>query len=125
MSEQKSPQQKGGPRGPGMHMPQMPQGDSFWVNLASSIFILLLLAGAYTYFAGDKTKPADIPISQLAADIQAGTVSKVLVDGNDLTITYAAAEGAEPVEKVSKKSPTQRCRKHSLTTVSPKKRSKK
>ncbi len=106
MSEQKSPQQKkGGPRGPGMHMPQMPQGDSFWVNLASSIFILLLLAGAYTYFAGDKTKPADIPISQLAADIQAGTVSKVLVDGNDLTITYAAAEGAEPVEKVSKKEP--------------------
>ena len=106
MSEQKSPQQKkGGPRGPGMHMPQMPQGDSFWVNLASSIFILLLLAGAYTYFAGDKTKPADIPISQLAADIQAGTVSKVLVDGNDLTITYAAAEGAEPIEKVSKKEP--------------------
>jgi len=104
MAEQKSPQQKkGGPRVP---LPQMPQGDSFWVNLASSVFILLLLAGAYTYFAGGSKKPVDIPISQVAADIQAGVVSKVLVDGNDLTITYVPqTEGGEAVEKVSKKEP--------------------
>ena len=41
-------------------MPNVPQGDSFWVNLATSILVLLLLAGAYSYFAGGPAAKAGV-----------------------------------------------------------------
>jgi cell division protease FtsH len=82
-------------------LPKMPKGDSFWVNLASSILILLLLASAYTYLTGsEKGKPVDIPISQLATDVSAGKVYSVIVDGDNLEITYI-----DKTEKTSKKEP--------------------
>ncbi|MDE1925480.1 MAG: hypothetical protein KGH79_04910, partial [Patescibacteria group bacterium] len=60
-------------RGRMPQLPKMPQGDSFWVNLATSIVLLLLLAGAYTYFVGtNKPQVQSIPISQVAQDIEAG-----------------------------------------------------
>jgi cell division protease FtsH len=88
-------------------MPKLPNGNSFWVNLASSVLLLILLAGAYTYLTeGGKAQPESIAISQLAADISAGTVASILVNGNELDVTYVPAqEGAEPVEKESKKEP--------------------
>ncbi len=81
-------------------MPKMPRGDSFWVNLATSVFVLLLLAGAYTYFAADQKQPVDIAISALAQDVQAGKVSAITVNGEDLDITYA-----DKTTKTSKKEP--------------------
>ena len=79
----------------------LPKGDSFWVNVATSIVLLLLLAGVYSYFVGsEKPSPEQIPISQVAQDIQAGKVSDVSVDGNDLTVTYA-----DKSERLSKKEP--------------------
>ncbi len=82
-------------------IPKMPQGDNFWVNLATSILLLLLLAGAYTYFVGsDQTKPENIAISQLAQDVSKGLVSKIEVDGDDLEVTYI-----DGTEKTSKKEP--------------------
>ena len=82
-------------------MPNVPQGDSFWVNLATSILVLLLLAGAYSYFAGGpEAKTSDIALSQVAADINAGAVKTIEVSGDDLTLTYA-----DESEKKSKKEP--------------------
>ena len=79
--------------------PQMPRADNFWVNLATSILLLFLLAGIYSYFAeGGATKPQDIPLSQLAADINTGLVTSIEVDGDDLNIVYA-----DKAEKKSKK----------------------
>ena len=88
---------KGGP------MPKipsnMPGGDSFWVNLATSVVLLLLLAGAYTYFVGSsKNSPETIPLSQVAQDIQAGKISTISVNGDELDITYA-----DKTEKTAKK----------------------
>ena len=80
--------------------PKMPRGDSFWVNLATSVFVLLVLAGAYTYFAGDTKQPVDIPISALAQDVQGGKVSTITVNGDDLTVLYS-----DKSEKISKKEP--------------------
>ncbi len=101
---QKTPPQGSGKgrtprRGP--QMPKMPRGDSFWFNLATSVMILFLLAGAYAYFA-DSGKGAvpSIPISQLAQDISAGKVTSIVVDGDTLDITYA-----DQTEKTSKKEP--------------------
>jgi len=83
------------------NMPQLPQGDSFWINLGASVLLLLVLAGAYSYFAGEReAKPDQIAISQLAQDIQAGKVSAVVVNGDDLAVTYV-----DKTEKESKKEP--------------------
>src|SRR6185436_18404169 len=83
------------------NMPQLPQGDSFWINLAISVLFLLMLAGAYSYFAGNpQDKPQEIAVSQLAQDIAGGKVKSVVVDGDDLSITYL-----DDTEKKSKKEP--------------------
>jgi len=81
-------------------MPKMPSGDSFWVNLATSVFVLMLFAGAYTYFAGDEKKPVDIAISALAQHVQEGKVAAITVDGNNLMVTYT-----DKSETVAKKEP--------------------
>ena len=95
----KTPQGKRPKRPSGM--PQLPQGDSFWINLGASVLLLLVLAGAYSYFAGEReAKPDQIAISQLAQDIQAGKVSAVVVNGDDLAVTYV-----DKTEKESKKEP--------------------
>ena len=80
-------------------LPKMPKTDSFWVNLISSVLVLLLLASAYTYLTGEGTKePQEIALSQLAQDIGEGTVSTIVVDGDKLDVTYA-----DKSEKISKK----------------------
>src|SRR3954463_10175210 len=82
----------GGNKRPRRGMPQipkLPRGDSFWVNLATSIVLLLLLAGAYSYFMGASgQKPENISLSQLAQDIGAGKVATIQVDGDDLHVSY-------------------------------------
>lgn len=86
-----------------MKLPKMPQSNSFFVNLFTTVFVLMLLAGAYTYLATDQAKtPVDIAFSQLEADVQAGKVSAITVDGDNLAVTY---NDAIKTEKTSKKEP--------------------
>ena len=87
-------------RGPQVPVPKMPRSDSFWMNLALSVFILMLFAGAYTYFTGGGKQPVDIPISAVAQDVAAGKVTTITVNGDDLKIEYA-----DKSEKISKKEP--------------------
>jgi cell division protease FtsH len=68
--------------------------------LGVSVLLLLVLAGAYSYFAGSTDKPQEIAISELAQDIAKGAVTKVEVDGDDLAVTYA-----DDTTKESKKEP--------------------
>ncbi|TSC68562.1 MAG: cell division protease FtsH [Parcubacteria group bacterium Gr01-1014_56] len=97
-----------GRRMPGVPpLPKLPRGDSFWLNLATSVLLLLLLAGAYSYFAGVSEEPQHIPISQLAGDIEADKVSTIVVVGEELEITYA-----DKTKRISKKEPDS-----SLTTT--------
>jgi cell division protease FtsH len=93
----KRPRRGMSPMGP---LGKLPQGDSFWLNLATAVLLLFLLAGAYTYLAEDQTKPEVIALSQLAADISAGLVSTIEVDGDNLNVVYT-----DEVEKESKKEP--------------------
>jgi cell division protease FtsH len=82
-------------------MPQFGGGDSFWFNLITSIVVLVLLAGAYSFFVGTASPaPAQIPVSQVAQDINKGLVTAIEVDGDDLNLTYA-----DKTEKQSKKEP--------------------
>lgn len=81
--------------------PRMPGGDSFWVNLATSIVLLLLLAGAYSYFVGEgSTKPEDVTLTTLAQNINDNKVSAITIDGDDLAVTYR-----DDIERRSKKEP--------------------
>lgn len=97
----------------GPQLPKLPRRDSFWLNLATSILLLILLAGAYSYFAGSADVPEQIPISQLAADITTGKVSTIVVSGEELEITYLPAQpDAEKIKRISKKEPDS-----SLTTT--------
>lgn len=83
------------------NLPKMPRGDSFWINLVTAVAVLLLFAAGYAYFVGEGSQqPQDIPISQVATDINAGKVSEISVDGDDLTLTYS-----DKSQKVSKKEP--------------------
>src|SRR5581483_12418836 len=81
------------PRRP-RRVPQIPKlpggGDSFWFNLATAEVVLLLLAGAYSYLVGVGAQATpDIPISQVAQDINAGKISSITIDGDTLDLTYA------------------------------------
>ena len=100
MPDEQKPQQGKRPKRPA-NMPQLPQGDSFWINLGMSVLLLLMLAGAYSYFADTSAqKPERIAVSQLAHDISTGMVREVTVDGDTLDITYA-----DDTKKESKKEP--------------------
>jgi cell division protease FtsH len=100
-----TPQKQMPGKRPRRKMPQMPQlpprGDSFWLNLATAVVVLILLAGAYSYFVGTATTaPETIPLSQVATDINGGKVTSITVDGDTLDLTYA-----DKSEKTSKKEP--------------------
>ncbi len=74
-------------RGPSL--PKLPQGDSFWMNLATTLLVFLMLASLYSYFSeGGKKESEHIALSQLASDITEGKVASVLVSGDDLEIKY-------------------------------------
>lgn len=64
-------------------------GPSFVSNLLSTILLLLFLVSAYSLFVESGKDTKDIPLSQVAADVKAGTITSIKVSGNELSITYA------------------------------------
>ncbi len=70
----------------------------FFRSIVTTILILLLVSFMYSYFADKQTKTVRIPISELAQDVQKGTVKEIVVNGSDLNITYT-----DGTEKISKK----------------------
>ena len=74
----------------------------FWLNLLSTILILLALISLYSFITEGQKEIEEISLSQLAQDIQAGQVEKIVVEGSDLSMTYVTEE-EEVLEKTSKK----------------------
>lgn len=64
-------------------------------NVVGTIFIFAAIIGLYTYTVIDNAKPVSISISELAADINAGNVTSVIVSGDSLTISYADSSKKE------------------------------
>ncbi len=56
-------------------------------NLTFAIFIFLLVAGFMILYSAPQTKPADVSLSTLAAQINKGEVKQIEVSGNELSIT--------------------------------------
>jgi len=67
--------------------PNMLQG-GWWGNMTSTVVIALVIVSLYSLLFGGPTKDTNIPLSQVAADVKAGTVKSILVEGNRLTLTY-------------------------------------
>ncbi|MGE5541049.1 MAG: ATP-dependent zinc metalloprotease FtsH [Bacillota bacterium] len=65
-----------------------PGGPGFVGNLLSTILILLLLVSAYTLISSGSESKKQIPLSQVATDVRAGTVESIKIAGNDLNLTY-------------------------------------
>jgi len=78
-----------GKRLPGIP-PQVPRPPKKgWTSsLASTLLVIFILVSIYSLFLGDSGKSENIPLSQLAGDIESGLVTNVLVEGNKLTINY-------------------------------------
>lgn len=71
---------------------------SFTSNILTGIVAILLLISLATIFIDGERGTEDIPLSQVAQDVKAGTVEKITVAGNGLTILYN-----DESEKKSKK----------------------
>ncbi len=66
-----------------------PGGPGFLMNLVTTIFIFLLLISGYSALTDLTKQKQEIPLSQVATDVKAGTVKEIDVSGNDLDLAYA------------------------------------
>ncbi|HEY4517343.1 MAG TPA: ATP-dependent zinc metalloprotease FtsH [Candidatus Paceibacterota bacterium] len=85
-SKEKGPPGKG--KGGG-GMGNLPGGRQFWANLAGTILIFLILLSIYSFVVENQQTIETIALSQLAADINAGKVSTIIIKGDNLDLTYA------------------------------------
>jgi cell division protease FtsH len=67
--------------GPGM-------SNRFWMNMATTFLVFLLIIGLYSIVNNSSNKPEEISLSTLASDISAGRVESILVEGETLRATY-------------------------------------
>src|SRR3989344_4265609 len=76
-----------------------PGGPSIWMQVAMAFAIFLILSVGYSlvreYII---TEDSEVPLSQIVADIDAGLISSIVVEGTSVTATYA-----DESEKTSRK----------------------
>jgi cell division protease FtsH len=65
-----------------------PKETKFGNSIALAIFMFMLITALYLVVSDPAKKAEDIPISSLAQSITAGDVKSVVVEGDQLTITY-------------------------------------
>ncbi len=73
---------------------------SFTGNLVTTVLIFLLLTSAYSLFVGLSSSPESVSLSQVAKDVEAGSITAIKVAGDSMKLTYT-----DESEKVSTKDP--------------------
>ena len=73
-------------------------GPSFFGNIITTIIIFLFLMSGYSLFSSLTQKPPEVPLSTVAADVAAGKVESISVDGDSLDLKYT-----DGTEKISRK----------------------
>lgn len=63
---------------------------SFWISFAS-VVAALMVAGYLYSLVSTPEAPAEVSISQVAADAKAGKIAKISVEGGTVTATYATS----------------------------------
>ena len=78
-----------------------PGGPLFFSNLITTILIFLILMSAYSLVSGLVQPSNEIPLSTVAADVAAGKVKAIIVNGDTLDLTYE-----DGTQKTSHKDPS-------------------
>jgi cell division protease FtsH len=68
-------------------------------TILSALFIFILLTTVYSLLVDSTVKKTEVAVSELASDISKGIVTKIVIRGEELTISYASST----VDKISKK----------------------
>ena len=74
-----------------------PEMKSFSKHILTALLIMMLLAGVYSMLAEQSQKGEEISLSQLAAEINNENVSKIIVKGDILEVSFR--DGAEKISK--------------------------
>ncbi len=83
-----------------------------WRQIFSALTIVFLIAVVWSLFSFQSVeKPQDVPISQISSEIAAGTVEKVIVEGNKVT-----AVKKDKTELVSYKESSQGLKDYGITS---------
>ena len=61
--------------------------NQLWRNVLIVLLVFMILSGLYSALFESQTPPKEISLSQAALDIKTGAVTKVVVVGDDLTLT--------------------------------------
>jgi len=70
--------------------PQGSGGPSIWLQLAAAFAVFLVLSLGYSFIRDYMSQQQEtVPISQIAADITAGKITDISVEGDNITATYA------------------------------------
>ncbi len=77
---------------------KIPLGTQFASNIISTVLIFLILIAAYSIIVENRKKIQEIPISEVAQQISSGEITKIIVRGEKLTITFK-----DKTERLSKK----------------------
>ncbi len=67
----------------------VPASPSIWVQLAAAFAVFIVLSVGYSYarqYFTDKSE--EVPLSQIAVDIEAGKIASIQVAGDKITATY-------------------------------------
>ena len=84
-----------GPEHDGGKKTPQPEGGAFWGNLITTILVLLLIIGAYSFYVEQREQPTEVSLSQIAQDLGAGSISEIIVEGEKLTVKYTSGEEKE------------------------------
>ena len=76
-------------------------GPSFFGNLVTTVLIFLLLMSAYSLIESFIKPSIDVPLSVVAADVAAGKVKSIIVEGDSLNLVYT-----DESTKISRKDPS-------------------
>ena len=70
----------------GKNMPIGP--GNFWNNILSTVLLLVLLSAGYSYIVEHQNKPTELSISEVAQQVKAGEIEKIVVRGPLLEVSY-------------------------------------
>lgn len=80
--------------------PPTPPGKQFWLNLITVFFVFFVLISVFSYFNEQKNTTRTIAISELARDLEAGSVKDVVVSGDTIKISYKEGGKKEAKKEV-------------------------
>lgn len=63
-------------------------------NILWAVIALIVISLIFSFFAGSQSQPQNLSLSQLVADIDAGTIKEIQVNGNELDITLTNGTAA-------------------------------